>query len=74
MNTISIIYTLKWEIDFAPYYQFTTCKKLINCRTGKLIKKVSNNGCIGYNLQGKFYSLIKLKPHIQKIKFEKLPF
>lgn len=74
MHTISINYTLKWQVNFAPHYKFTTCKKLINCKTGKFIKKVSNNGCIGYFLQSKFYSLKTLKNHIELIKFETTPF
>jgi hypothetical protein len=74
MNKISINYTLKWEIDFAPHYKFTICKKLVNCKTGKMIKKVYNNSCIGYVIQGKFYSLTKLKSHIKIITKEKTPF
>jgi hypothetical protein len=74
MNTISINYTLKWEIDFAPHYKFTICKKLVNCKSGKIIKKVYNNGCIGYVIQGKFYSLTKLKTYIKIIKKQTSPF
>lgn len=39
METISINYAIKWEIDFAPHYKFTKCGKLVNTKTGKLIKK-----------------------------------
>ena len=74
MNYILIRYTLKWEVDFAPHYQFTTCKLLVNTKTGKVLKKVSNSGSIGYILQGKFYSLTKLKNHVKKITENKLPF
>lgn len=40
-----------------------------------MIKKVSNGGSIGYNIQGKFYSLSKLRNHTEKIiEKEKYPF
>lgn len=74
MNYILIRYTLKWEVIFATHYKFTTCKKLVNTKTGKMLKKVSQSGSIGYVLQGNFYSLSKLKNHVQKISENKLPF
>ena len=74
MNTISVNYTLIYEIDFAQNYRWTKCKKCFNIKTGRQIKQVYNNGCIGYNINGKFYSLYKLKKHIQKIKNIDCPF
>jgi len=74
MPIISINYTTKYCIDFANEYQFTTCKKCINIKTGRMIKKVFNNGSIGYNIKGKFYSLIKLRNHIIKIEKQECPF
>ena len=40
MNSISITYSLKYEVSFAPHYKFTSCKKCINCKTGREIRKV----------------------------------
>ena len=74
MSLISINYTTKYCIDFANEYQFTTCKKCINVKTGRFIKKVFNNGCIGYVIRGKFYSLTKLKNHLTKIIKQECPF
>ncbi len=70
----SISYALKWQVKFAPHYMFTTCKKLINTKTGKEIKKIVNGRCIGYCIQGKFYSLTALKDKIEKIKEKECPF
>lgn len=67
MNTISITYTLVWQIKFAEYYKFTSCKKLVNCQTSKEIKKVMNGGSIGYCIKGKFYSLTYLRKHLEKM-------
>lgn len=75
MHTISINYTLVWQVKFATHYKFTKCKKMVNCKTCKEMKKVMNGGCIGYCLNGKFYSLAFLRNHIEKIpKREVLPF
>lgn len=74
MPYILIRYTLKWQVNFAPHYQFTTCKKLVNTKTGKILKKVSQSGSIGYVIQGKFYSLSKLRNHTEKIIEINLPF
>lgn len=40
MNTITVSYTLIWELSFAPNYKWTECKKCFNAKTGKLIKQV----------------------------------
>ena len=60
MNTISISYNLIWEFKPLPYYKWSKCGKLVNCRTGRVVKKVLN-GSIGYWIAGNFYSLTKLK-------------
>lgn len=67
MYTISVTYTLVWQIDFAPEYKFSKCKKLFNCQRSKEIKQVMNGGSIGYCIRGRFYSLSKLRNKIEKI-------
>jgi hypothetical protein len=74
MSTISVTYTNKYKLDFAPEYKWTTCNKLFNNKTGRQIKQVYNNGCIGYTIRGKFYSLTFLRSHLIKIEKEKTPF
>lgn len=74
MQTISITYACKWRIKFAHNYCFTTCKKLINLKTGRVIKQIYNSRCIGYNINGKFYSLKIIRSEIELIKKEFTPF
>ena len=74
MNTISITYPLIFEVSFAPHYKFTKCKKLINCRRAKEVKKIMNGGSIGYCIESKFYSLKNLRKYLQKIKIQDMPF
>ena len=74
MSTISINYTIVFELKNYPEYKFTKCKKCINSKTSRVIKQVYNNGCLGYNIRGKFKSLTTLRKELVKIKKEKLPF
>jgi hypothetical protein len=67
MNSISVTYTYNYQINFATEYKFTTCKKLFNNKTGRRIKQVYNNSCIGYNIRGKFYSLTRLRKDLELI-------
>lgn len=71
MNTITITYDLIYRLDFANNYQFTKCKKCFNIKRGKQIKQVIQGGSIGYNIKGKFYSLTRLKNHLEPIQDEK---
>ena len=74
MNYVSITYAILYEIDFASEYKFTKHKECFNAKTGRRIKQVYKNRCIGYNIRGKFYSLTRLKKHLTKPKKEILPF
>lgn len=74
MNLISITYTLKYQISFAPEYKFSVCKKCFNTKTGRQIKKVYNNGCLGYSIRGNFKSLHRLRKELVKIESDKIPF
>jgi hypothetical protein len=67
MNSISITYTYNYQVNFATEYKFTTCKKLFNNKTGRQIKQVYNNSCIGYNIRGKFKSLTSLRASLELI-------
>ena len=74
MNSISVNYTLKFELSFASNYQWTSCGKCFNIKTGRQIKQVYNNGSIGYSINGKFKSLKYLRTQLVKIKVIKCPF
>lgn len=74
MSSITVTYTNKFELDFASEYKWTNCNKLFNNKTGREIKQVYNNGCLGYSIRGKFYSLTKLRKHLVKITNPLIPF
>ena len=66
MRTISITYTVKFELDFAPEYVWIDDKLCFNSKTGRKIKQVYKNGMIGYSIRGKFYNYKKLRKHLRK--------
>lgn len=74
MNTISINYTLVFELNFANNYKWTKCGKCFNTLTNRQIKQTYNSGCLGYNIKGKFYSLTYLRNQLVKIKKVEIPF
>ena len=74
MNCISISYTLKYQLSFATNYRWSDDKKCFNVNTGRQIKQVYNSGCIGYSINGKFYSLKFLRTKLEKIPIESCPF
>lgn len=74
MNTATITYTLEYFIIFAPEYKFTSKGELFNSKTNRKMKLCLNSGSIGYYLNGKFYSMTKIRKHTAKIKNEYCPF
>ena len=74
MNSISINYTLKYELSIAPEYKWTEDKKCFNIKTGRRIKQTLCGGSIGYCIRGKFHSLTSLRPKLRKIEKSDCPF
>lgn len=74
MKTISITYTVKYELDFAPEYVWVDDKLCFNSKTGRKIKQVYKNGMIGYSIRSKFYSAKRLRKHLVKPKEIDCPF
>jgi len=74
MKSFTITYAVKYELSTAPHYVWNQYNECFNLRTGRKIKQVIKNGCIGYSIKGKFLSLTKLRPLLRKPKENKLPF
>lgn len=59
----------KYAIKGFDNYYFTTENKLYNVKSKRISKQVVKGGLTrGYNLNGSFYSLKKLKPLLIKVK------
>ncbi|MFD0762991.1 hypothetical protein ACFQZW_12945 [Lutibacter aestuarii] len=61
MKDYTYVYIPKWKIKGFPNYAFTVDKKLFNYKTNRFSKKRVKNYSVGYTLNGKFYTLQKLK-------------
>ena len=66
MTIITVKYHCKYRLKDFPYYVFCG-EKSFNAKTNREIKQVYNSGSIGYNINGKFQSLKKLKSQLEKI-------
>lgn len=64
---IEVTFVAKWQIKRFEYYKFTTCKKLINTKTGKLIAMVSHHNVAGYYIKRKFIRLDDLRGMLELI-------
>jgi hypothetical protein len=74
MNSVSIKYTYKYRHSKEHSYVWTICGKCVNLKTGRVLKQVYNNSCIGYNIKGKFSSLTRLRKELEKIPKKSCPF
>jgi len=75
MNTITVTYTLEFRLKKHNHYQMTKCGKMFNVKSGRQIKKCSNNGSIGYWIGKKFLVISKGIKILEKIpKNNTLPF
>ena len=63
---INVNLKIKYTIGFAQQYVFVLDGKCYNMKTGRFVKQVSNNGSLGYIIDGKFYSLKGLRTKLIK--------
>lgn len=71
---ITVNYIAKWQLKDKPYYKWTTCRKLINCKTNREIKKTIKSGIPGYWIGKEFIKLSELKKQIELIPKDRYPF
>lgn len=72
---IEVRYYAKWQLKTNHNYKWTTCKKLINCQTGREIKRTIKGLQAGYWIGKDFIKLKDMERLVTKIKeTEKIPF
>lgn len=72
---VAVYFTVKWQFIDYPIYKVSTCKKIINSKTNRIIKGTKNGGSVGYWISAKFYKKSDINNFIQLIpKKEYLPF
>lgn len=70
MHTVSIKYDLKWQFKNATHYKMTPCRKIVNTRTGRILKCVLNGGSIGWWIGKDFIPKSKVNESIELIPIE----
>lgn len=71
---LSVTYKIKWRLKDNPNYYWTECKKLVNVRRGREVKRTLHGLTPGYWIGRKFISLDTLKTQIELIPKNNLPF
>lgn len=71
---LQVNYVAKWMLKTNHNYVWTTCKKLINVRTGREIKKTLKNMKAGYWIGKDFVKLEDLAGLVEVIKVSECPF
>lgn len=75
MNRISVSYALVWQFKDYQHLQITRCRKVINTKTGRILKQCLNGGSVGYWLDSKtFVTKNNLNKKIIKITKSNCPF
>jgi hypothetical protein len=71
---VKVSYRVKWQFKEHPHYKISTCRKVINCQTGKIIKCTKSGGSIGYFIASKFYKKSSINDFIEVIPKSSCPF
>lgn len=71
---ISTSYDAVWQIKGLDNYFVTKNGVIFNSLTQKSLKRTVKGYTIGYHIQGRFYSLSKLRTMLEKITVIQLPF
>jgi len=71
---VQVNFTVKWQFSERNHYKVTTCKKIINCQTGRILKCTKNGGSVGYFISGKFYKKSDINKHTELIPKSDYPF
>jgi hypothetical protein len=71
---VQVNYIAKWQLIGNEKYVWTTCRKLINLKTNRIITKCSKGSQVGYWIDNNFIKLEDLKKLIELIPKENTPF
>ncbi len=72
---VTVVLDVHFQFKNHENFKVTKCRKVINCKTQKILKQVKSGGSIGYNINGIFYKIKTLKENLIKIpEIKKLPF
>lgn len=64
---VNVIIDVDFQFKNHEHFKVSKCRKVINCKTQKILKQSKNGGSIGYNIEGFFYNIKTIKNHLIKI-------
>jgi len=64
---VPIKLNLKWQFKDNPNFKVSTCKKIVNCQTKKILKKTMSGRSVGFNIGDKFYKLSSINDFLELI-------
>jgi hypothetical protein len=64
---VKVVFNVYWQVKNNEQFKVTKCRKVINCKTQKLLKQTINGGSLGYNINGNFYNIKTFKNFIEPI-------
>lgn len=67
MKTVLVQYQLVWQFKSATHYKMTRCRKVINCKSGRIVKCVLNGGSIGWWIGKDFIAKSKVNEKVEII-------
>lgn len=67
---INVILKAKWQLKINSTYKVTDCKRVVNSKTGKILKYNTR----GYYIDGKYYKKNDINNMIELIPYIKCPF
>lgn len=71
---IKVSYKAKWQLKEHSNYKWTECKKLINLKTNREIKRTIKNNIAGYWINKKFIPFNNLQFMVELIPKQSTPF
>ena len=67
---VNVRFKAVWQFKEYPEYKVTRCKKVINAKTGTLLKYNSR----GFFIKGRYYKRNEINQYLEKIPQMKTPF
>lgn len=67
---INVILKAKWQLKNNPNYKITECKRVVNSKTGKILKYSQR----GYFINGRYYKKKDIRNNVELIPKIKCPF
>lgn len=74
MYSTTVNYNLKWQLIFDNKYKISECRKIINTKTGRIIKETVVGYTVGFWIGKKFIPKNKINKLIEIVPEYNLPF